>query len=142
MQETPEQAPQETPQTKIEQKQEPVPSAVPQSASMEDELYRVVVAADNSCMFRCLFYLLDPECATQDVGPDGIPLSKLRALRSQVAAFLRQHPDDFSEAVLGKPVDPYTAWIQTDEAWGGMSSTCYVPTLIETRRRCGAESVF
>lgn len=62
---------------------------------------------DNSCLFTAF--------------GGAIPGKQLEAkeLRKMVADYIRQHPDDYSEAILSMPVDKYCRTIQDPERWGG-----------------------
>ena len=39
--------------------------------------------------------------------------------RVQVARRILADPVTFNDAILGKPMEEYAAWIQKDESWGG-----------------------
>lgn len=65
------------------------------------------VPDDNSCLFRCVNALI------------GFPRRDPGALRQIVAEAIHSRPDLYTAAVLDKSVSDYTAWIQSDNAWGG-----------------------
>ncbi|TPX47125.1 hypothetical protein SeMB42_g02178 [Synchytrium endobioticum] len=62
---------------------------------------------DNSCLFRALSYVLH---RTTSHAP---------ALRRLVADSIRNDPDTYTDAVLGRPLAAYVAWIEQRDAWGG-----------------------
>ncbi|KDN65099.1 putative OTU-like cysteine protease [Colletotrichum sublineola] len=66
-----------------------------------------VMPDDNSCLFTAF--------------GGAIPGKQLEAkeLRKMAADYIRQHPDDYPEAVLEMPVDKYIRTIQDPERWGG-----------------------
>lgn len=65
------------------------------------------VPDDNSCLFRCVCALI------------GYPNRSPGTLRQIVAETIHSRPDLYTAAVLDKSVEDYTAWIQSDNAWGG-----------------------
>lgn len=67
---------------------------------------------DNSCLFNSIAY-----CT---VGPESIETSSTQEhFRSVVAETILSKPDDYSEAILGRPANDYAKWIQRSESWGG-----------------------
>ncbi|OHE98528.1 OTU-like cysteine protease [Colletotrichum orchidophilum] len=66
-----------------------------------------VMPDDNSCLFTAF--------------GGAIPGKQMEAkeLRKMVADYIRQHPDDYPEAVLDMPVEKYIRTIQDPERWGG-----------------------
>lgn len=97
------------------------------STSPSPCLVRRVVAADNSCLFRSILYLLDPVTIVNGLLPENIPADKIHALRQSVAEYILQHGDEFNEAVLGKSPERYSEWIMTPDAWGGMTRVRFEP---------------
>ncbi|KZL87669.1 otu-like cysteine protease [Colletotrichum incanum] len=73
----------------------------------ESTLLLRVMPDDNSCLFTAF--------------GGAIPGKQLEAkeLRKMVADYIRQHPDDYPEAVLDMPVEKYIRTIQDPERWGG-----------------------
>lgn len=71
-------------------------------------IHRKVIAADNSCLFNALGYLVEGS------------LSRAPALRRTVVEYVRADPQSrFNEAILGKPVEEYCRWILDPSHWGG-----------------------
>ncbi|XP_033214738.1 ubiquitin thioesterase OTU1 isoform X2 [Belonocnema kinseyi] len=72
-------------------------------------LMKKVVPGDNSCLFTSIGFVIngkvDPACADY--------------MRSIVASAVAQEPDNFSEAILGRPNAEYCKWIQQPDSWGG-----------------------
>lgn len=62
--------------------------------------------SDNSCLFTAFGGTL----------PTKIPAQKLRGM---MADYIRQHPDIYTEAVLGSPPSQYCRSIQDPDRWGG-----------------------
>ncbi|KAK1975403.1 OTU-like cysteine protease [Colletotrichum cereale] len=73
----------------------------------ESTLLLRVMPDDNSCLFTAF--------------GGAIPGKQLEAkeLRKMAADYIRQHPDDYPEAVLEMPVEKYIRTIQDPERWGG-----------------------
>ncbi|KAK1673076.1 OTU-like cysteine protease [Colletotrichum godetiae] len=73
----------------------------------ESTLLLRVMPDDNSCLFTAF--------------GGAIPGKQMEAkeLRKMVADYIRQHPDDYPEAVLDMPVEKYIRTIQDPERWGG-----------------------
>ncbi|KAF6819659.1 ubiquitin thioesterase otu1 [Colletotrichum plurivorum] len=73
----------------------------------ESTLLLRVMPDDNSCLFTAF--------------GGAIPGKQMEAkeLRKMIADYIRQHPDDYSEAVLNMPVDKYCRTIQDPDRWGG-----------------------
>ncbi|VEN33810.1 unnamed protein product [Callosobruchus maculatus] len=74
-------------------------------------LMRQVVPADNSCLFTSINFVLNGK--VDDSATVAPYMRKLVAETINAERFL------YDEAVLGKPVDDYCAWIQDDRSWGG-----------------------
>lgn len=67
---------------------------------------------DNSCLFNAIAY--------STVGPAAIETSSTQKhFRSVVAETILSKPDDYSEAILGRPIHDYAKWIQKTDTWGG-----------------------
>ena len=76
---------------------------------------RVTVPADNSCLFRSIIFLAD--CPPG--GMSAITDDEVMTMRLLVASLIQSDPDRFNEAVLGRPVQEYLAWITDSSHWGG-----------------------
>ncbi|CAL7938918.1 unnamed protein product [Xylocopa violacea] len=72
-------------------------------------LMKKVVPADNSCLFTSVGYVLsgkvDPSCASY--------------MREIIANAVASDPEEYSEAILGRPNPEYCKWILKPESWGG-----------------------
>ncbi|CAK9811713.1 Ubiquitin thioesterase OTU1 [Anthophora plagiata] len=72
-------------------------------------LMKKVVPADNSCLFTSVGYVLngkvDPSCAS--------------FMREIIANAVAADPEEYSEAILGRPNPEYCKWILKPESWGG-----------------------
>lgn len=74
-------------------------------------LMKHIVPADNSCLFTSMHFVINgKEDETGTVAP---------WMRELVAETVLKDPDNFSEAVLGKPCREYCNWIKDDKSWGG-----------------------
>ena len=78
-------------------------AARPMAAAPRERVTRHVIPADNNCLFAAIGHC----AATKD------------DLRAAVRAFIRAHADVYTEAVLGRPVAAYLAWISDKAHWGG-----------------------
>lgn len=67
---------------------------------------RRVVAADNSCLFTSIIFLLSLQMSPP-------------ALRADAAAAVLADPEKWSEGVLGKKPADYTSHIKLKDTWGG-----------------------
>lgn len=65
-----------------------------------------IMPSDNSCLFTAFGGAL----------PTQIPAQQLRQM---MADYIVQHPDMYSEAVLGCPPSQYCRSIQDPDRWGG-----------------------
>lgn len=74
-------------------------------------LMKQVVAADNSCLFTSINFVLNGKL---DESGEAAPY-----LRQVVAGTIRNDKNNYDEAILGKPVEEYCTWIQNDTSWGG-----------------------
>lgn len=72
-------------------------------------LLRKVVPPDNSCLFTSVGYVLngkvDPTCG--------------QFMRNIIANTVAADPEEYSEAILGKPNSEYCKWILKPDSWGG-----------------------
>lgn len=73
-------------------------------------LMKHVVAADNSCLFSSIYYVLNGKDDTDGVSP---------WMRQLIAETIAKNQDEYNEAILGKPNAEYCKWIQDDKSWGG-----------------------
>ncbi|KAL1510041.1 hypothetical protein ABEB36_004697 [Hypothenemus hampei] len=74
-------------------------------------LMKQIVPADNSCLFSSFHFVLNGKL--DESGEAG------KFLRQLVAETIRNEKHNYDEAILGKPVEEYCAWIQNDTSWGG-----------------------
>lgn len=74
-------------------------------------LMKNVVPADNSCLFTSVHFVLNGKVDESGNVPP--------YMRQLVAETIRAEKEQYDEAILGKPVDEYCAWIQDDKSWGG-----------------------
>lgn len=110
----------------LEERSVPVPTEVdpgqvqenkPSRKHVEDPfdcpgiLMKNVVPADNSCLFTSVHFVLNGK-----VDESGHVAPYMRQL---VAETIRIEKDQYDEAILGKPIEEYCAWIQDDKSWGG-----------------------
>src|SRR6056297_633616 len=70
-------------------------------------MVRRVIDADNSCLFNAVGYCMEKN---RRIGPK---------LRKIIADCVRNSPDVYTEAVLGKAPKQYSDWIQDPAQWGG-----------------------
>lgn len=70
---------------------------------------RKEVPADNSCLFYSVFYVIE----------GFLEYETAKKLRAKIAEKVTADPENYSDAVLGKTQDEYSAWIQSDTSWGG-----------------------
>jgi len=74
---------------------------------------RFEVPADNTCLFYSLYFLLNGHLHPENA----------RNYRSIVSNKILTNstgiPDFLGELTLGKSIDEYCAWIQSDDSWGG-----------------------
>ncbi|KAJ8668333.1 hypothetical protein QAD02_009996 [Eretmocerus hayati] len=72
-------------------------------------LMKMVVPADDSCLFTSVGFVLsgkvDPSCAT--------------LMREIISNAVSSDPEQYSEAILGKPNKEYCEWIMKPNSWGG-----------------------
>lgn len=73
-------------------------------------LMKHVVPADNSCLFTSIHYVLNGKDDTGGVAP---------WMRQLIAESVSKNPEEYSEAILGKPNAEYCKWIKDDKSWGG-----------------------
>lgn len=90
---------------------------LPQRHHVEDPfecpgiLMKQIVPADNSCLFTSINFVLSGKI---DENSSAAPM-----MRQMVAETIRTEKNLYDEAILGKPVEEYCAWIQDDNSWGG-----------------------
>lgn len=72
-------------------------------------LLKQVVAADNSCLFTSIGYLVMGKVDTT-IGPH---------LREIIAQTVHNEKETYSDAILGRPNADYVAWIMQESSWGG-----------------------
>ncbi|PSN38997.1 Ubiquitin thioesterase OTU1 [Blattella germanica] len=72
-------------------------------------LMRKVVPADNSCLFTSIGFVLSGK-----VDVENAPF-----MRKIIAECVSNDPDNYSEAILGKPNPDYCKWILKSDSWGG-----------------------
>jgi len=77
----------------------------------EGLLLRKVVPSDNSCLFSSIGF-----CLSNGGRERG---ASSREMRKLVAQAVRSQPDEYSEAVLGRPNADYCRWIRAEDSWGG-----------------------
>ena len=104
----------------------PGPDAVVLADGSGFAVQRRLMASDNSCLFRAVAYLL-----SQDRAGGG-------ELRAVVAAAVLADPEQFCEAVLGKPPAEYAEWIKRDDSWGGAIELAILSAHYTTEL-CGAD---
>lgn len=78
-------------------------------AIVQGILMKHIVPADNSCLFTSINYVLSGK-VDDTVAP---------FMRKLIAETITNAKEIYSEAILGKPVQDYCAWIQDDNSWGG-----------------------
>ncbi|KAM0300106.1 hypothetical protein HYE67_006347 [Fusarium culmorum] len=72
----------------------------------EGTLLLRVMPSDNSCLFTAFGGALQNQLSAQN-------------LRRMMADYILQHPEEYSEAVLGSPPSQYCRSIQDPDRWGG-----------------------
>lgn len=74
-------------------------------------LMKHIVPADNSCLFSSIHFVLNGKIdETGTVAP---------WMRQLIAETVSKDPENYSEAILGKPNAEYCKWIKDDKSWGG-----------------------
>ncbi|RFN43977.1 hypothetical protein FIE12Z_11787 [Fusarium flagelliforme] len=103
----------ESPQTATVQHQATASKAVKKNESPEDVNVpwperegALLMPSDNSCLFTAFGGALKDQLPAQ-------------TLRRMMADYIRQHPEEYSEAVLGSPPSQYCRSIQDPDRWGG-----------------------
>ncbi len=81
------------------------------AAPKGEHMVRRVIAADNSCLFNAVAYVLE--------GGVKAPPGRARVLRQHIASVVLQGGERFSEAMLGREPSAYAKWILDDDKWGG-----------------------
>eukprot|EP00667_Euglena_gracilis_P015137 EG_transcript_15730 len=84
------------------------------------------IQADNSCLFNTVQYVCEGNHAR-----DGA--AHLRRLVAEVVA---GRPEEYCDAVLGKPNAEYCAWILKPESWGGAIELAILSERFQTEIRC------
>ncbi|XP_065218474.1 ubiquitin thioesterase OTU1 [Planococcus citri] len=72
-------------------------------------LLKKEVPSDNSCLFTSLAFVLSGK----------IDVSTSSFMRQLVADKISSQPDEYSDAILGKPNKEYCTWILNPNSWGG-----------------------
>ncbi|KAL0205225.1 hypothetical protein P9112_000532 [Eukaryota sp. TZLM1-RC] len=83
-------------------------SSPPPSSSQPLMAHRVLIEADNSCLFNAVSFL-----------HEGLTTGKSDQYRSLVLDYILENSDDFSEAVLERPVQDYIQALLDPASWGG-----------------------
>jgi len=73
-------------------------------------LKRVVVPADNSCLFTSINCCMCGEVVQSE---------HIQFMREIISVTVSSDQEKYSEAFLGKSNEKYCSWIQTKDAWGG-----------------------
>jgi len=73
-------------------------------------LKRVIVPADNSCLFTSINFCMCGEVVNSE---------HTQFMREIISTTVSADQIKYSEPFLGKPNEKYCSWIQTREAWGG-----------------------
>lgn len=79
------------------------------SDSCQPTMKRKEVPADNSCLFYSVYYAMEGY----------LEYEIAKRLRGRIAERVMTDPEQYSEVVLGKTQEEYSAWIQSDTSWGG-----------------------
>ena len=88
-----------------------IPDSPEKPASrVEAGIRRREVAADNHCLFYSIYFLMNE---------GEIVKREAQLLRQKIGQHILQNRDEFNELVLGKSPADYSAWIQSDNSWGG-----------------------
>ncbi|KAK9476134.1 hypothetical protein V1514DRAFT_337825 [Lipomyces japonicus] len=66
-----------------------------------------VMEDDNSCLFRAIGYVMFRN------------LDTMHELRSLVASYIHDNPEEYPDVVLGRPRQEYCQWITKSNSWGG-----------------------
>jgi ubiquitin thioesterase OTU1 len=72
-------------------------------------LLKQVVAADNSCLFTSIGFLLSGKVDTT-VGS---------YMREIIASTVHNEKEEYNDGILGRPNADYVAWIMQESSWGG-----------------------
>lgn len=102
------------------------------------KMVRHVVDADNNCLFTATGWANDESRHLMSHGND---------LRRRVAGHIRDHPELFTEAVLGRKPAEYVTWLLDPEHWGGGVELAVLSSLLSSEVvaidiRSGAPLVF
>jgi ubiquitin thioesterase OTU1 len=87
-------------------------------------LERQVVPADNTCLFTSVGYVLDASfpgacAALRPLVGSTRRMERGGAVRAAAADHIAAHPEEFSDAVLGRPAAEYLQAMRRRETWGG-----------------------
>lgn len=94
----------------------------PVETKVEAGIRRREVEADNHCLFYSIYFLMNE---------GEIKKSQAQLLRSRISQHILQNQHEFTQIVLGKaPVD-YSAWIQSDNSWGGAIELSIFSTMFQ-----------
>jgi len=92
---------------KVNAKAEESPSV--QELNRTGILLRKVVPSDNSCLFTSIRFCLSGKQDSQSSS----------FMREIVASAVKNQPEQYSEALLGKSNKDYQKWILQEDSWGG-----------------------
>lgn len=104
----------------VEEKQQPINDIKinePRSHIVDSEgftdstgiLIKKIVPSDNSCLFTSVGYVLNGSIDSNCSG----------FMRELIANAVASDPEEYSEAILGKPNKSYCEWIMKPDSWGG-----------------------
>ncbi|GFT00948.1 ubiquitin thioesterase OTU1 [Nephila pilipes] len=72
-------------------------------------MMRHVVPSNNSCLFTSIYFILTNGAGNEETSD----------LRGIIASVVKNNPDKYNDAFLGKPNEEYCAWIRDPNHWGG-----------------------
>lgn len=78
-------------------------------APMNGILLKQVVAADNSCLFTSINFIVSGK----------VDLSASSFLRQLIASTVHREKETYNDAMLGRENAEYCAWILQESSWGG-----------------------
>jgi len=78
-----------------------------QCSSKQSLIERVIIPADNSCLFNAINYCLNQS------------MNQPETMREIVASTIESNPDVYNSAILDKEPSEYCSWIMEKETWGG-----------------------
>lgn len=82
-----------------------------------EKVKRIIIDADNSCLFNCIKYLLD------------LNNKNVEELRQIIIDIILSDPIKYNTSFLGKIPIEYCSWIQQSTSWGG-EIECKIITII------------